>query len=208
MTEAARCDAALRVRWAHAACPCFGHVGDGNVHVGVPLADSPAYGANSVERAVYEIAREMGGSISAKHGIGRLKRPFLGYSRSAAEIGVMRTMKGALDPLGISKLAFQFRTCETVQVVRPCAIPKRRFRAPTASRESDGIGQLAQQSQRHSDAMQGTAAVPIPLTAEERVTGIGENQLLAWFQCRTQFLNQHLSTHRAAGKWSRSDLLP
>ncbi|ABC39519.1 FAD-linked oxidase C-terminal domain-containing protein [Burkholderia thailandensis] len=104
MTEAARCDAALRVRWAHAACPCFGHVGDGNVHVGVPLADSPAYGANSVERAVYEIAREMGGSISAKHGIGRLKRPFLGYSRSAAEIGVMRTMKGALDPLGISKL--------------------------------------------------------------------------------------------------------
>ncbi|MCS6481764.1 oxidoreductase [Burkholderia thailandensis] len=73
------------------------------MHVGVPLADSPAYGANSVERAVYEIAREMGGSISAKHGIGRLKRPFLGYSCSAAEIGVMRTMKGALGPLGISK---------------------------------------------------------------------------------------------------------
>ncbi|WP_226383421.1 FAD-binding oxidoreductase [Burkholderia mayonis] len=98
---AERCDAALRARWPHAVCLCFGHVGDGNVHVGVSLADLPAHGADGVERVVYEIVRAMGGSISAEHGIGVLKRPYLGYSRSAAEIGVMRAMKSALDPLGI-----------------------------------------------------------------------------------------------------------
>lgn len=98
---AERCDAALRARWPHAVCLCFGHVGDGNVHVGVSLADLPAHGADGVERVVYEIVRAMGGSISAEHGIGVLKRPYLGYSRSAAEIGVMRAMKNALDPLGI-----------------------------------------------------------------------------------------------------------
>ncbi|AJY41024.1 FAD-binding oxidoreductase [Burkholderia humptydooensis] len=98
---AMHCDAVLRAHWPHAVCLCFGHVGDGNVHVGVSLADLPVHGADRVERAVYEIVRERGGSISAEHGIGVLKRPFLGYSRSAAEIGVMRTMKAALDPLGI-----------------------------------------------------------------------------------------------------------
>ncbi|AJX33345.1 Uncharacterized FAD-linked oxidoreductase Rv2280 [Burkholderia oklahomensis] len=98
---AERCDAALRARWPHAVCLCFGHVGDGNVHVAVSLADLPAHGADGVERVVYEIVRAMGGSISAEHGIGVLKRPYLGYSRSAAEIGVMRAMKNALDPLGI-----------------------------------------------------------------------------------------------------------
>lgn len=98
---AERCNAALRARWPHAVCLCFGHVGDGNVHVGVSLADLPAHGADSVERAVYGVVREMGGSISAEHGIGVHKRPFLAYSRSAAEIGVMRAMKAALDPLGI-----------------------------------------------------------------------------------------------------------
>ncbi|MBO7784317.1 oxidoreductase [Burkholderia pseudomallei] len=77
------------------------HAGDGNVHVGVSLADLPASGADSVERVVYGIVREMGGPIAAEHGIGALKRPFPGYARSTAEIAVMRAMKAAFDPLGM-----------------------------------------------------------------------------------------------------------
>lgn len=77
------------------------HAGDGNVHVGVSLADLPASGADSVERVVYGIVREMGGPIAAEHGIGALKWPFPGYARSTAEIAVMRAMKAAFDPLGM-----------------------------------------------------------------------------------------------------------
>ena len=45
--------------------------------------------------------REWQGSVSAEHGIGTLKRDYLGHSRSAAEIELMRQMKNALDPTGI-----------------------------------------------------------------------------------------------------------
>jgi FAD/FMN-containing dehydrogenase len=42
--------------------------------------------------------REMGGSVSAEHGIGTLKKQWLGHARSDAEIALMRTLKAALDP--------------------------------------------------------------------------------------------------------------
>ena len=45
--------------------------------------------------------RAWGGSISAEHGIGTMKKPYLGYSRTPAEIDVMRRIKAALDPNGI-----------------------------------------------------------------------------------------------------------
>ena len=75
--------------------------GDSNVHLRASLADLPAYGEDAVDHVVYEAARAMGGSISAEHGTGRLERPYLDYSRSPAEIALMRHMKSALDPLGI-----------------------------------------------------------------------------------------------------------
>jgi FAD/FMN-containing dehydrogenase len=56
---------------------------------------------HAVELTVYEVVREMGGSVSAEHGIGTLKRDYLGYSRSEAVVGLMRTLKAALDPNGI-----------------------------------------------------------------------------------------------------------
>ena len=52
-------------------------------------------------RIVYENLRPFGGSISAEHGIGIEKRPFLPFSRSEIEIGMMRRLKNALDPAGI-----------------------------------------------------------------------------------------------------------
>lgn len=98
---AARCDAALRARWPDIVCLFFGHVGDGNVHIGVSLAAMTDADADEIDRRTYAIVREMGGSVSAEHGIGVLKRDYLAHTRSDSEIALMRTLKAALDPGGI-----------------------------------------------------------------------------------------------------------
>jgi FAD/FMN-containing dehydrogenase len=54
-----------------------------------------------IERIVYAAVRQWRGSISAEHGIGLLKRAYLGYSRSSGELALMKQMKKALDPHGI-----------------------------------------------------------------------------------------------------------
>jgi len=56
---------------------------------------------HEIEETVYACVQARGGSIAAEHGVGLHKRPFLHYSRSAAEIALMRTIKAAVDPLGI-----------------------------------------------------------------------------------------------------------
>ncbi len=93
-----------RVRAAiHAAAPVarpvlFGHAGDGNLHVNV-LGLEPD--DETADDAVLRLVAELGGSISAEHGIGIAKRPWLGLTRSAADIAAMRAIKRALDPSGI-----------------------------------------------------------------------------------------------------------
>src|SRR5690606_12596033 len=80
----------------------FGHVGDGNVHATVgPLPDDGHKTEHAIEEAFYTITRELQGSVSAEHGIGLHKKPWLGYSRSDAEIALIRAMKQALDPRNI-----------------------------------------------------------------------------------------------------------
>ncbi len=84
----------------------FGHVGDGNIHFNLsqPIgADRDAYLARWAEfnRIVHDIVADLGGSISAEHGIGRLKRDELVRYKSPVAIEVMRTLKRALDPKGI-----------------------------------------------------------------------------------------------------------
>lgn len=77
---------------------CFGHAADGNVHVnvtGVELLDP------TVDEAVLTEVVRLGGSISAEHGIGRAKRPWLPLARSAADIAAMVAVKRALDPEGV-----------------------------------------------------------------------------------------------------------
>jgi FAD/FMN-containing dehydrogenase len=76
----------------------FGHVGDGNVHVNVvgPPADD-----DEVDDVVLGLVVERGGSISAEHGIGTLKRRWLARDRSPGEVAAMAAIKRALDPDGI-----------------------------------------------------------------------------------------------------------
>ncbi|MFE9424959.1 FAD-binding oxidoreductase [Kitasatospora sp. NPDC006697] len=76
----------------------FGHVGDGNVHLNVLLPPERAAEASAL---VYRLVAERGGSISAEHGIGVLKREALAAHRDPLELELLRTVKAALDPLGI-----------------------------------------------------------------------------------------------------------
>jgi FAD/FMN-containing dehydrogenase len=84
----------------------FGHIGDGNVHLNVLKPDDLPVEefqrrCGEVSKWVFEIVRRYGGSISAEHGVGLLKKDYLQYSVSEAEIAIMRQIKLAFDPLGI-----------------------------------------------------------------------------------------------------------
>jgi FAD/FMN-containing dehydrogenase len=93
-------DARIRAIDAGAFAIVFGHAGDGNVHIGLHHKDTPEK-HDEFEKLVYGITGEFGGSISAEHGIGILKRPNLRMSRTEEEIETMRTLKRALDPKNI-----------------------------------------------------------------------------------------------------------
>jgi FAD/FMN-containing dehydrogenase len=76
----------------------FGHVGDGNLHLNVTgLAPDD----DRVDAAVLGLVAELGGSISAEHGIGVAKRDFLALARTPEELAAFRAIKSALDPDGI-----------------------------------------------------------------------------------------------------------
>ncbi len=84
----------------------FGHVGDGNVHFNLsqPIdMDRATYASHrhKLSELVHELAMSMGGSFSAEHGIGQLKRDELRRYRSDVELQVMRKIKAALDPHGL-----------------------------------------------------------------------------------------------------------
>lgn len=84
----------------------FGHVGDGNIHFNLsqPVgADKADYLArwDDMSAIVHGIVRELGGSISAEHGIGRMKRDEIAATKSPVEMELMRALKHALDPKGI-----------------------------------------------------------------------------------------------------------
>ena len=84
----------------------FGHAGDGNIHFNVsqPVgADKQAFldRWEEMNAVVHEIVLEMGGSISAEHGVGTLKRDLLPGAKDAVALDAMRAIKAALDPKGI-----------------------------------------------------------------------------------------------------------
>jgi FAD/FMN-containing dehydrogenase len=57
--------------------------------------------AHEADRGMFELVRAHGGSISAEHGVGLLKKDWLGYTRTPAEIALMRALKATLDPRGL-----------------------------------------------------------------------------------------------------------
>ena len=98
-----RCKAALASGIPGCDSVYYGHIGDGNLHLvsWVPRLSVDQQPKEEMDQIVYGLVRVMGGSVSAEHGIGTLKKKWLGHARSEAEIALMRTLKAALDPDGL-----------------------------------------------------------------------------------------------------------
>jgi FAD/FMN-containing dehydrogenase len=77
----------------------FGHIGDGNLHMVASTGRSED--KKEIYELIYRKTRDMKGAITAEHGVGMLKKEWLSYSRSDAEIGLMRSLKLLLDSKGI-----------------------------------------------------------------------------------------------------------
>lgn len=98
----AHCRAAVLDRWPDALHLAFGHLGDNNIHIVVHVPSrGTAQPKAELDAIVYGLIGRFGGSISAEHGIGILKRDHLPVSRDAADLTAMRRIKQALDPHGI-----------------------------------------------------------------------------------------------------------
>jgi FAD/FMN-containing dehydrogenase len=93
--------AELAERWPQVKLLVFGHLGDDNVHIAVVTGEQTRQRKAEVEHIVYGCVSRCSGSISAEHGIGFEKRPYLGYTRSPEEVSLMRSLKQLLDPAGI-----------------------------------------------------------------------------------------------------------
>ena len=84
----------------------FGHIGDGNMHLNIlkptDLTKEEFFQrCGEVSRWVFDIVAKYNGSISAEHGVGMTKKPYLGYSRSEEEIACMKAIKAVFDPNNI-----------------------------------------------------------------------------------------------------------
>ncbi len=84
----------------------YGHIGDGNLHLNILKPESLSTDefherCRRINPELFEAVRQRGGSISAEHGVGLLKRDFLDFSRSPAEIELMRGVKAVFDPNGV-----------------------------------------------------------------------------------------------------------
>ena len=91
--------AAIHQQWPKAVVLFFGHVGDCNLHVVVHVPGmGDAQPHHAVESLVYSWIEKVQGSVSAEHGVGLIKKPFLSCSRQPAEIALMKVIKQALDP--------------------------------------------------------------------------------------------------------------
>jgi len=84
--------------------PCFGHAGDGNIHINVMVdGNNP----NEVERGyraveeIFKLVVEMGGTLSGEHGIGLSKAPFMKIAFTEEELNLFKAIKGAFDPNNI-----------------------------------------------------------------------------------------------------------
>ena len=96
----ARTGAALEALVPRVPIYCFGHAGDGNLHYNVG-DEALIARREEINRVVYEQVDALGGSISAEHGLGQLKREEIGRHKAPLELELMRALKRALDPRGL-----------------------------------------------------------------------------------------------------------
>ena len=89
-------------RWPDLPVYVFGHLGDGNLHIVLPLSWEHHQNSDQFDRVIYEVVGQFDNStISAEHGIGMLKKPYLKQSRSDAQVELMKLLKQTLDPQGV-----------------------------------------------------------------------------------------------------------
>ena len=96
-----KCDAALKIAFPTISLVCFGHLGDGNLHYNCGLPAKGLIHAEAINDIVYQHVSEFGGSISAEHGLGQLKRDEIVKHKSSVALDMMRALKRSLDPDGI-----------------------------------------------------------------------------------------------------------
>ena len=94
-------DLNLQKHWKDFRHIVWGHLADGNLHLVVGTGDLESDTIKKIENSVYEPLELIGGSISAEHGIGLEKKPYLHLSRSEEEINYMKALKDTFDPKGI-----------------------------------------------------------------------------------------------------------
>jgi FAD/FMN-containing dehydrogenase len=96
-------DAILKKNYPHFEAVWFGHIGDGNLHINILKPKDMATDAflkecKKVDEIMFTMIEKFGGSVSAEHGVGLTKKPYLSHTRSAQEIELMRKIKRAFDP--------------------------------------------------------------------------------------------------------------
>ena len=97
----------IEAEWPGTRAVGFGHLGDGNIHFhviapdGVEPASWQEGDGKAISRRVHDLVTQVGGSISAEHGIGQLKRDELARLGDPVALGLLRTIKQALDPHGL-----------------------------------------------------------------------------------------------------------
>ncbi|MFT7117872.1 MAG: FAD/FMN-containing dehydrogenase, partial [Flavobacteriales bacterium] len=79
----------------------FGHVADGNIHFMIGKENLSVALKKEIDHCIYDGLQEIGGSISAEHGIGTHKKAYLELCRTTEEIALMRSLKSFMDPKGI-----------------------------------------------------------------------------------------------------------
>ena len=99
-------DAILTRAYPHFEVVWFGHIGDGNLHINIlkPANRSKEdflKECKRVDEHMFTMIEKLGGSVSAEHGVGVTKKPYLAHTRSPAEIALMRGIKKVFDPDGI-----------------------------------------------------------------------------------------------------------
>ncbi|GAB4118026.1 MAG: FAD-binding oxidoreductase [Sideroxydans sp.] len=99
--------AALRKQFRGIRIVAFGHMGDGNIHYNISMLEAALNLAfiqqheHEVNHLVYEVVRELEGSLAAEHGVGQMKREEIAHYKSDLEMELMRNIKRTFDPAGL-----------------------------------------------------------------------------------------------------------